>query len=185
MNLRSAFVALPLALGLACNEVPSEVNTSAGEPAFARTRPGSGLELNSVTGVALPLIGSLGDAVVIDQAVLSNIGLVENAVGAIVGLQVDGVLALTGGVLGTDVVTENFNTTVSVTSSGPGQCDIVTIDLGRIHVDALVANVDVPAAIVEAKGSGVVGSLLCALGQALSGLTSAIPGLVNALNNQL
>ena len=185
MNFRFAFVALPLALSLACSENPAEPNTTAADPNFARARPGSGLELSSVTGVALPLIGSLGDAVVIDQAVLTNIGLVENAVGAIVGLQVDGVLALTGGVLGTDVVTENFNTTVSVTSSGPGQCDIVTIDLGQIHVDALVANVDVPAAIVEAKGSGAVGSLLCALGQALSGLTSAIPGLVNALNSQL
>lgn len=148
------------------------------------TEKGSGLVLNSVTGLTLPLIGSLGD-VVIDQAVLTNFAIVENVVGQIVGLQVDGVLQFTGGVLGTNVVTENFNTTVSVTSSGFGQCDLVTIDLGQIHVNALVADVDVPAATVTGKGSGAVGSLLCALGQALNGLTSALPGLVNALNNQV
>lgn len=186
MNLRFAFVALPLALGLACSDVPAGPDASAATagPIVAQTQPGSGLVLNSVTGLTLPLIGSLGD-VNIDQAVLTNFAIVENVVGAIVGLQVDGVLELTGGVLGTDVVTENFNTTVSVTSSGPGQCDLVTIDLGQIHVDALVANVDVPAATVTAKGSGAVGSLLCNIGQALSGLTSALPSLVSSLNGQI
>lgn len=186
MNLRFAALALPLALSLACSDFPAEPDASATSlaPTFAPGKKGSGLVLNSVTGVTLPLIGSLGD-VVVDQVVLTNFAIVENAVGAIIGLQVDGVLRLTGGILGTDVVTENFNTTVSITSSGPGQCDLVTIDLGEIHVNALVANVDVPAATVVAKGSGAVGSLLCNLGQALSGLTSAIPGLVNALNNQI
>jgi len=86
---------------------------------FQQQRKGSGLILQSVTGLNLPLIGSLGD-VTIDQAVLTNFALVENTVGAIVGVQVEGVLQLTGGVLGSDIVTQDFLTTVQVTSSAPG-----------------------------------------------------------------
>ncbi len=149
---------------------------------------GTGLELDSVTGLTLPLIGSLGD-VVIDQAVITNFALVEDAVGAIIGIEAEGVLQLTGGVLGTDVVTEDFTTLVSVTSSGPGQCEVIGIDLGEISIDALgLASVDVPEATLTGRGSGAVGSLLCNLGQLLAGLTGIVPGvggLVNALNNQI
>src|SRR2546430_7895536 len=49
--------------------------------------------------------------------------------------------------------TENFTTTASVTSSGPGQCNLVTIDLGQISIGApLGASVNVPAATLTAKG---------------------------------
>ena len=179
-------LALALAVG-ACGGDPS------GKPLDASTQKqaakGSGLVLDSVTGISLPLIGKLGD-VNIDQAVITNFALVETTVGQIVGLEVDGVLQLTGGVLGTDVITENFTTTVTVTSSGPGQCNLVTIDLGQISIGApLGASVKVPAATLTAKGSGAVGSLLCNLGNLLGGLTSGTGapagagGIVNALNN--
>ena len=145
--------------------------------------PGSGLVLDSLTGLSVPLIGHLGD-VNINQAVITNFALVENTVGQIVGLEADGVLQLTGGVLGTDVVTENFHTNVNVTSSGPGKCDLITIDLGLIDVDVLgVAKVDVPAATLTGRSSGALGSLLCNLGSALSGITSGAAGLVQAINN--
>jgi hypothetical protein len=149
--------------------------------------PGSGLVLDSLTGLSVPLIGHVGD-VTINQAVITNFALVENTVGQIVGLEANGVLQLTGGVLGTDVVTENFTTTVNVTSSGPGKCDLVTIDLGMINVDALgVASINVPAATLTGSSSGAVGSLLCNLGSVLSGLTGggagAAGGIVNAINN--
>ena len=179
-------LALALAVG-ACGGDPS------GKPLDASTQKqaakGTGLVLDSVTGISLPLIGKLGD-VNIDQAVITNFALVETTVGQIVGLEVDGVLQLTGGVLGTDVITENFTTTASVTSSGPGQCNLVTIDLGQISIGApLGASVKVPAATLTAKGSGAVGSLLCNLGNLLGGLTSGTGtpagagGVVNALNN--
>jgi len=179
-------LALALAVG-ACGGDPS------GKPLDASTQKqaakGTGLVLDSVTGISLPLIGKLGD-VNIDQAVFTNFALVETTVGQIVGLEVDGVLQLTGGVLGTDVITENFTTTASVTSSGPGQCNLVTIDLGQISIGApLGASVKVPAATLTAKGSGAVGSLLCNLGNLLGGLTSGTGapagagGVVNALNN--
>ena len=179
-------LALALAVG-ACGGDPS------GKPLDASTQKqaakGTGLVLDSVTGISLPLIGKLGD-VNIDQAVITNFALVETTVGQIVGLEVDGVLQLTGGVLGTDVITENFTTTVTVTSSGPGQCNLVTIDLGQISIGApLGASVKVPAATLTAKGSGAVGSLLCNLGNLLGGLTSGTGapagagGVVNALNN--
>jgi len=179
-------LALALAVG-ACGGDPS------GKPLDASTQKqaakGTGLVLDSVTGISLPLIGKLGD-VNIDQAVITNFALVETTVGQIVGLEVDGVLQLTGGVLGTDDITENFTTTASVTSSGPGQCNLVTIDLGQISIGApLGASVKVPAATLTAKGSGAVGSLLCNLGNLLGGLTSGTGapagagGVVNALNN--
>lgn len=184
MNLRFAALVLPLALGLACAEQPAspDAATFSGTPLMRQARPGTGLILESVTGVSLPLIGQLGD-VVIDQAQLTNFAIVENVVGQIVGVQVEGVLQLTGGVLGTNVVTENFLSTVQVTSSGFGQCDIVTLDLGPININALVAQVDVPAVSVTALGSGAVGSLLCALGQLLNPVTNGVRGVVQALNN--
>jgi hypothetical protein len=178
---------LPLALGFGgCGEnpvAPSPLVAHDGQMASAK---GTGLVLKSLTNVSVPLIGSLGD-VNIDQAVITNFALVEDAVGNIIGLEATGVLQLTGGVLGTDVVTEDFTTTASVTSSGPGQCDLVTIDLGQVGIDALgLAKIDVPAATLTAKGSGAVGSLLCNLGSILGGLTGGNPaGIVNALNNQI
>jgi hypothetical protein len=191
LRIGTAMRMLPLALVLgACSQDSTAPRTAAPangvSPQYAKA-PGSGLVLNSVTGLTLPLIGSLGD-VTIDQAVLTNFALIENTVGQIVGVEADGVLQLTGGVLGTDVLTENFSTTASVTSSGPGQCDLISIDLGQIAVDALVANVDIPAATLTAKGSGAVGSLLCNLGNLLGGLTGGLSGgaaggLVNAINN--
>ena len=188
MNKRIAVFVFPLALGLAsCGESPVSPTalTSADEPAVFK-KEGTGLQLNSLTGLALPLIPiELGD-IVIDQAVLTNFAIVEDAVGAIIGLEATGILKLTGGVLGTDVITEDFTTTVSVTSSGPGQCDLITVDLGGINIDALgLANVDIPEANLKGKGSGAVGSLLCNIGQALSGLTGGLSGLVNGLNNQI
>ena len=163
--IRSASIvpALALALGIvACGQGSSgkAVDVSSRN----RAAKGTGLVLDSLTGITLPLIGSLGD-VAIDQAVITNFALVENTVGQIVGLEADGVLQLTGGVLGTDVLTENFSTTVSVTSSGPGQCNLITIDLGQISIDALAASVDVPAATLSSNtvagiGAGVIGSSL-------------------------
>jgi hypothetical protein len=189
MNKRMAVLVLPLTIGLGgCGENPLAPNPLMSNQTETASAKGTGLVLNSLTNLKLPLIPiELGD-VVIDQAVLTNFAIVENAVGAIVGLEATGVLDLTGGVLGTDVVTENFTTTVSVTSSGPGQCNLVTIDLGGIAIAALgLANVDIPTATVQGKGSGAVGSLLCALGSILSGLTGGgnPAGIVNALNNQI
>lgn len=160
--------------------------------ALQRPQEGTGLVLESVTGVTLPLIGQVGE-VVLDQAVITNFGLVEDVVGQIVGVEAEGILRLTGGVLGTDVVTEDFTTTVGVTSSGPGQCDLITLDLGPIDVDLLggIATVDVPEATLAGRGSGAVGSLLCTLGTLLGGLTGGggpipgVGGIVNGINNQI
>ena len=184
MNLRFAALVLPLAVGLACADQPTAPRAEQSPPIGAQKVNGTGLVLSSVTGLSVPLIGQLGD-VNINQAEITNFAVIENTVGQIIGLQADGVLQLTGGVLGSQVISENFNTTVSVTSSGPGQCNLITIDLGQISIDALIANVDVPAATLTGKASGALGSLLCNLGQALQGLTSAVPTLVNSINNQI
>jgi hypothetical protein len=189
--MRNVAVAVAVAVVAgACAEAPTAPvpNASSLSPNAQRTEQrGTGLVLNSLTGLRLPLIGSLGD-VVIDQVNITHLVLVEDVVGNIVGLQADGVIKLTGGVLGTDVVTEDFLTEVHVASSGPGQCKVLTVDLGPIALDALgtTVSVDVPQADVTPRASGALGPLLCALGQALqptvSGLTAAVRGLVNAIN---
>jgi hypothetical protein len=181
-----------LVMSVGCSETPVEPHkTPPPGPSFQTAAKGTGLVLNSLTGLSLPLIGQLG-TVTINQAEITHFALIENTVGAIVGLEVDGVLQLTGGVLGTNVVTQNFSTTASVTSSGPGQCNLVSINLGPVAINALnLATVDLPTASITGKGSGAVGSLLCNLGNLLSGLLSGgtgspgAQGVVNALNNQI
>ena len=187
---RSVIVGLLSALVAgACADAPTSPVLEAGPANIAAQRPdrGTGLILDNVTGVTLPLIGDVGD-VVLDQANITRLVLVEDVVGNIVGVQAEGVLRLTGGVLGTDVVTEDFLTEVHVASSGPGQCQVLTVDLGPVAVDALggLVSVDVPQADVTPRASGAVGPLLCGLGQVLqapvSGVTAAVRGLVNAIN---
>src|SRR5207248_9220529 len=98
MKLQTAVSALSLGLMLAARHEPAVTSASLAGPPLAQAAVGSGLVLHSVPGLALPLIGRVGD-VAIDQAIITNIGLVENVVGQIVGLQARGVLQLTGGVL--------------------------------------------------------------------------------------
>jgi hypothetical protein len=150
----------------------SEDETAPREAAVAQVQQaqGTGLILDSLTGLRVPLLGvDLGN-VVVKQVILTELFLVEDVVGNIVGLEAEGVLQLTGGVLGTTVLTENFRTEARIASSGPGQCRVITIDLAPISVDILsgvVASVDLPAATVQVRGSGALGLLLCALGQLL------------------
>src|SRR5712691_8208183 len=172
---------LAVAMSVGCTQdrvtapVTDQTKVEQGSVRQQAAPPRSGLVLDSLTGLSVPLIGHVGD-VTINQAVITNFALVENTVGQIVGLEANGALQLTGGVLG------------NVTSSGPGKCDLVTIDLGATNVDALgVARVDVPAATLTGRSSGALGSLLCNLGSVLSGLTGggagAADGLVNAIND--
>src|SRR5437867_3315511 len=190
LQLTTSILVLAIGAG-ACGESPAAPRRAVPSQSLQAASKGTGLVLNSLTSVSVPLIGHLGD-VTIDQVQITNFTLLENAVGAIVGLQVDGVLQLSGDVLGTPVVTEDFTTWASITSSGPGQCSLVTIDLNLISIDALgVVSVDLPVARLTGKGSGVVGTLLCNLGSMLSGLLSGgvgspgAQGVVNALNNQI
>jgi hypothetical protein len=156
-------------------------------PAVAQApSPGSGLVLDSLTGVSLPLLGDLGD-IVIDQAVLTDLRLVEDLVGQIVGLEVTGTLTGTLTATGVDVVDEQFTSTLAITSSGPGQCEVVGLQLGPLTFDALgLVAIDVPEAELTGRASGAVGSLLCNLGSLLNGLlggvTQGVQGLVNAVN---
>jgi hypothetical protein len=151
--------------------------------------PGSGLVVDSLTGLALPLLGELGD-IVIDQVVITDLRLVEDIVGAIVGLEVTGTLTGTVTATGVQIVDEVFTSTLAITSSGPGQCELLGLQLGPLALNALnLVAVDVPVADVTGRGSGAVGSLLCTLGSLLSGaiggVTQGVQGLVNALNGRL
>jgi hypothetical protein len=190
---RNVTIALTFALALsACSENPvgpgtTSVSASGSGPAFAKSVTGTGLVLDNVTGLSLPLIGHIG-TVTINQAVITQLGVVQDLAGNIIGVDAQGALQLTGSVLGTNVVTQNFNTQALILSSGKGQCDVVTIDLAPITLDALggAVSVDVPQASVTPRASGALGPLLCNLGSLLNApvgqVTSAVRGIVNAIN---
>ncbi|MBW8838773.1 MAG: hypothetical protein JF602_02800 [Gemmatimonadetes bacterium] len=193
MKSRLAFLAFPIALGLfGCSDSPVAPHKLPGGGILQQAAPkGTGLAVDIVPNVKLPL--GLGGSVTIDQAVITNFALVENVVGQIVGLQVTGTLSGTavnavGGLVGVDA--QPFTATANVTSSGPGQCNLATIDLMNPTLNVLGLATGTIPVNVTAKGSGAVGSLLCNLGQALAGIGSALSGggaqgLVNALNNQI
>jgi hypothetical protein len=190
-----AFLAFPAALAfVGCGESTMAPRTAQpGSAMSQQTSPkGTGLAVDIVPTVTLPL--GLGGSITIDQAVITNFALIENIVGQIVGLEVTGTLSGTainavGGLVGVDA--QPFTATASVTSSGPGQCDLATIDLSNVNLNVLGLVTGTVPVNVTAKGSGAVGSLLCNLGQALAGIGSALSGgngaqgLVNALNNQI
>ena len=187
MKIRTTTLTVLVAVGIGgCGETPvSPVSPESTETVAAfQVHPGTGLVLENLTGVTVPVLGiPLGD-IVIDQAIITDLKVIEDAVGNIIGLEAEGVLQLTGGVLGTTVLTEDFTTILGITSDGPGQCDIVTIDLGPIDVTRLdpLARVDVPAATVTGRGSGAVGSLLCNLSALLNLPGRVVRGIVQALN---
>src|SRR5258706_14047188 len=193
---RNLTIALTIALALsACSEPPvgpgtTSVSALRSGPAFAKSVTGTGRVLHNVTGLSLPLIGHIGD-VTINQAVITQLGVVQDLAGNIIGVDAQGALQLTGSALGTGVVTQNFTTDALILSSGKVQCDVLTVDLAPITLDALggTVSVNVPQASVTPKASGAVGPLLCNLGSALNApvgqATSAVRGLVNAINQIL
>jgi len=177
----------------ACGENPVSPRPVTPGPSLQAAAPkGTGLAVDIVPNVTLPL--GLGGSITINHTVITNFALVENTVGQIVGLQVTGTLTGTavdvlGNTVGVDV--DPFTADVAVTSSGPGQCSVATLDLTGLNVNVLGLVTGHLPVNVDAKGSGAVGSLLCNLGNLLSGLLSggtASPGaqgVVNALNNQI
>ena len=194
MRNRIILTSLPVLLAVAgCNtaDIAAPEIARPDAPSLQAARKGSGLALDIVPDVTLPL--GLGGSITIDQAVLTNFAVVENTVGQVVGLRVTGTLTGTavdvlGGAVGLDA--QPFVADLNVTSSGPGQCSVVTLDLSNLNVDALGLVTGTVPANVNVKGSGAVGSLLCNLGQSLAGVGGALggqsaTGLVNAINNQL
>ena len=150
-------------------------------------RRGSGIVLDNLTQLTLPVLGT-SDVLVIDQAILTDVRLVEDAAGAVVGLEVTGILQ---GVRVTALgdmfaVNEEFTSTLAITNSGPGKCEVVTVDLGPLRLDALgIVTTDVQQVHVDGKGSGAVGALLCTLGGLLAGGGGGAGGVVDAINNQI
>jgi hypothetical protein len=193
MQSRLALLVLTLGFAAACtSDAPLAPRRLSPGALVRANNKGSGLTLNVVPTVTVPLVG--GNSLEVNQAVLTHFTLVENIVGQIVGLDATGTLSGTevdvlGNAIG--VSTQPFTSEVTVTSSGSGQCSLLSLDLSNIKGSALgLVTVAIPAN-VDVKGSGAVGSLLCTLGQALSGIGSALgggqgaQGLVNALNNQV
>lgn len=180
-----------VALG-AC-ENPSAPNTPRAIPSPSmQGLGGTGIAVNVVPTVTLPL--GLGGSININQAVITHFALIENTVGQIVGLDVTGTLSgtavnLLGGIVG--VSADPFTAEASITSSGPGQCTLVTLDLSSLNLNVLGLVSGTLPLNITATGSGAVGSLLCNLANALSGLasggtaSSSAQSIVNSLNARI
>jgi hypothetical protein len=185
MNRGLAVLPLCLALGVgACGDNPTAPQRLAVPDEPLLQRGGAGLVLDNLTRVSLPILGQIYQ-LDIDQAVIQRIVLGE-VVGGVIGLEVTGMLSGTVQGLGTELVNEQFTSTLSITP-GPGGCRVVTLDLGPLNFNALnLVSLDADPVTVEGRGSGAVGSLLCALGSILNGVvgnaTRAVGGLLNAIN---
>jgi hypothetical protein len=168
-----------LAVGLvACSDLPTSTSSlSPVEPRMARPTKGTGIAITDFATV--PVIGDIEVQQVVITGLSTFLGGVQ-ASGTITGTTVDA--------LGNTItVTNDFTGDVLVSSSGPGQCRVVTVDLSGIDIDALgIVNADLPVATVNVSGSGAVGPLLCALGSVVNGVAGGVVGgLVNALNGLL
>lgn len=192
LNLAASAVLVALSVSACSENVVAPRVLTPGASLQQSAPKGTGLSLDIVPTVTLPL--GLGGTVTINQAVITNFALVENTVGQIIGLEATGTLTGTAvNALGNTIgLSANpFTADLSVTSSGPGQCSLVTLDLSSLNVNGLGLVTGTLPANVTVKGSGAVGSLLCNLGSLLSGLTSGLTGgsgaqgVVNALNNQI
>jgi hypothetical protein len=181
MKITTTIFTVSLALGLAaCSDlaVAPATTLSPTDAALARPTTGTGLSLTDFAS-GLPLVGD----VQVTQVVITGLST------ALGGLQASGTITgTTVNALGqTITVTDDFTTDVLVSSSGPGQCGLVSLDLGPIAGDVFgVVGVDIPTANVDAKASGAAGPLLCALGSVVNGVAgAAVGGILNALNGLL
>src|SRR5687767_3089446 len=102
-----AKLALSLAIGMsACADPLTAPDVPEVRLAPQRVN-GTGLVLESLTDVSLPIVGSL-DRLVIDQVVINDLMLVEDITGAIIGLEVTGTVNGTVGALGVPIVDQMF-----------------------------------------------------------------------------
>jgi hypothetical protein len=193
MKWQQATAVAALLVAGACTENPTAPSARViPSPSLQTGIGGTGIEVDIVPTVKLPL--GLGGTININQAVITHFALIENTVGQIVGLDVTGTLSGTavdvlGGIVGVNA--DPFTAEASITSSGPGQCSLVTLDLSSLNLNVLGLVAGTLPLNVAVKGSGAVGSLLCNLSGALSGLASGGTGspsaqsIVNALNGQI
>jgi hypothetical protein len=171
-------LALILAIG-ACSDQPTSpmARAPASEPAYQRFDRGTGLTLDNVTSTPIPL---LGNAVFNGQVVITQLAL--NAVG---GLEATGTITGTITALGIPI-NQNFTTDVAISRTGAANsCSVLSVNLAPIAVDAAgqIVSVDLTAANVNARATGPVGALLCALTSLLnSGLGGVLNAVLNALN---
>lgn len=190
MNRRLVVLPLSFALGIgACSENPVAPKRLAtpDAPLMQVQRPsdGTGLVIESLTGVGLPIVGQV-DELVIDQAVLNDIVL-DNLVGGVIGLTVTGTVSGVVKATGAEIVDEQFTSTLTITPSGGGGCKAVGVDLGPLNIDALgLVTADVPTVSADAFASGLAGGLVCALGNVVNGVvggaTRAVEGILATLN---
>jgi hypothetical protein len=186
--MKRGLVVLPLAYALgigACSDNPVAPERLAIPDAplmQAEPRDGTGLVVDNLTGVSLPIVGEVA-TLDIDQAVITNVVL-DRIVGGVIGLTVTG--TVTGEkvtALGSEVVSEEFTSTLTITPSGGGGCKAVDVNLGPLTIDALgLVTEDVQTVSADAFASGAAGGLICALGSAVSG---AVGGVTRVVENIL
>lgn len=170
---RIAFGALALAAALL---------VAAPAVAFAATPAPSATPSQQTGSLQIPIVGSNGTNAVATITSFKVVNGVLTAVGTITG----DVTTLVNGIPVTTAVT-NAPFTAPITSLS-GSCQILTLDVGAIHLDLLGLVIDLSPIhlnITAQSGSGnLLGNLLCAVAHLLDN-TGATGGALNGLTNLL
>lgn len=156
--------------------------------ALAATPAPSASPSQQQTGsLTVPIVGNNGTNAVATITSFRVVNGVLTAVGTITG----NVTTLVGGIPVTTTVT-NAPFTAPITNLQSGAaCDVLTLDVGAIHLDLLGLIVDLSPIhlnISAQPGSGnLLGNLLCAVTRILdnNGLGGAVSGIANLLNHIL
>ena len=149
-------------------------------PAQAAPAPQRGAPLT------VPIVGTNGTNAV---ATITSFKVVDGVLTA-VGTMTGDVTTVVGGVPVTTTVTNAaFSAPVTILQQGAA-CEILTLDLGPIHLDLLGLIVDLSAVhlnITAQPGPGnLLGNLLCAVAHLLdNGNTGGLQALLDALNGIL
>lgn len=171
---RTAIALLVLALGLG-TAAPAAAAHHAAPAAIATPAPSGSIIVN-VVGTTTNAVATITDFAVVDGALV--------AVGTITGT----VTTLVNGVPTVTQVTDAVFTAAVIPS---GTCEILTLDLGPIHLDLLGLVVDTSAISVDitavAGAGNLLGNLLCAVvhlldgGAPLNGLAALLDRILSLL----
>ena len=142
---------------------------------------GTGLVLENVITLPVDVVGEVPVSV---DAVITGLQF-----STLTGLNATFDLIAETEVAGTRIIREDLVAAVSLSSAGGrGGCEVVTVNLAPVNVDAAgLGVVDIPAADVAARAEGAAGTLLCVVTRLVQALApiDAILGVVNALTGIL
>jgi hypothetical protein len=150
-------------------------------PAVSAARP---VTTSPLAGV--PIVGDLADGGTFEGALTITGLTLDDAGNLLASGTLTGIATLADGTIVTEIIQTFTDIPLSMLSNGAGAaCDILTLDLGPLHLDVLGLVVDLSAVdldITAVPGPGnLLGNLLCAVAGLLDG-GGPLAGIQNLLD---